>query len=227
MPITVETTTGGPVYASPFVGPLNHTAKVDVDLSALTSDEIDAKGYLKPGVPLSAAGALIAALTKSSPAAAVADGGNTGDGTVSAPVGAYGAPTETVTLTCTQAAANGGTFRVEGDKSGYLGDAVVGVAFDSPVISFTISDGAADFIVGDKFTIAVTGGVNDKVRGVTIEPEKVAADNAAGTIAALGTVGIVVGLIGALNRDIVEDNLGRVLTADEVAGFAGTPLVLL
>lgn len=227
MPITVEKTTGGPVYASPFVGPLNHTAKIDVDLSALTADEIDAKGYLKPGLPLGVGGALVAAMTVSTPGAPAYTRVGTSDGTMGSVTGRFGAPSETITATCITEAANAGTFRVEGSKSGYLGIATVGVAFDSPVIGFTIADGAEDWDIGDVITVVVTGGVNDKVFGVVIEPEKVAADNAGATIAALGTQGIVVGLIGAVNRDIVEDNLGRVLTAAEIAGFTGSPLVLI
>lgn len=124
--------TAGELYGNPFVGPLGHTAQIAVDLNSLTDDEIDAQGYLKPGIPLSKVGALVGA----------------------------------------------------------------GVA----------------------------------VFGVTIEPLKVAADNEAATIAALsGAAQVAVGTIGQVNRDVIEDNLGRALTADEVAGFAvaGSTIKLL
>jgi hypothetical protein len=52
MPIGITTTTGGTAYASPFVGPVNHVLHVKVDISGLTTDEVDANGFLKPGVPL-------------------------------------------------------------------------------------------------------------------------------------------------------------------------------
>lgn len=53
---------GGQVYTNPFVGPNNHPAPVRVDLSTLFgSDWLDARGYLKPGTPFTAAGALVAA----------------------------------------------------------------------------------------------------------------------------------------------------------------------
>lgn len=67
------------------------------------------------------------------------------------------------------------------------------------------------------------------VYGVTIEPVKVAADNATGTLAALGTVDIGVCVIGAYIQDMGESNLDRVLTANEIAGFdrAGSKLVLI
>jgi hypothetical protein len=225
--LSVTKTTGAAVYGSPFVGPVNHTAAIDVDLTGLTSDEIDAKGYLKPGVPLSRAGALIAALTRSTPGTPAYTRAGTSDGVIGSVVGRFGAPAETITATCITEDTDAGTFRVEGSVSGFLGIATVAVAFDSPVIGFTIADGAEDWDIGDVITIPVTGGVQDKVFGVVPAPTKVAADNAVATIAALGTVPVVLALIGAINRDVVEDHLGRALTAAEVAGFAGTPVVLL
>lgn len=59
MPIHVEKTTGAFVYGSPFLGRIDHTAQIDVDLSGFTEDEIDSRGYLKPGVPLTKDGALV------------------------------------------------------------------------------------------------------------------------------------------------------------------------
>lgn len=62
MPISVTTPSGaGADYGSPFVGPVDHQASIGVDLSNLTDDEIDSKGYVKPGVPLTKAGALLGA----------------------------------------------------------------------------------------------------------------------------------------------------------------------
>jgi hypothetical protein len=70
--------------------------------------------------------------------------------------------TETITVTCVTAVANGGIFSVSGSLSGPLGLATVGVGFVAPVdeqvIAFLINDGATDFIVGDAFTIATTAG---------------------------------------------------------------------
>lgn len=68
-----------------------------------------------------------------------------------------GAKAGDYTATCVTAAANGGTFRVQ-DPDGYvLGDVAVGATFAND-IKFVISDGATDFIVGDKFTITVAAG---------------------------------------------------------------------
>lgn len=64
--------------------------------------------------------------------------------------------TETWTLECTAAAANGGTFSVTGSVSGAQADATVGVAYDNGKIAFIITDGTTDFIVGDDWSIAST-----------------------------------------------------------------------
>ena len=103
-------------------------------------------------------------LVPASAAAAVAGGGNVGNGTVSSiGVNDTFTKTETWTLTCIHAAANSGLFSVVGSVTGARGVATVGSAYTSNVItpanseiSFTINDGATDFSVGDVFTIATT-----------------------------------------------------------------------
>jgi hypothetical protein len=60
MPImTRNLITSGTDYADPFVGRPGPTAHVKVDLSGLTTNEVDADGNLKPGVPLTSAGVLV------------------------------------------------------------------------------------------------------------------------------------------------------------------------
>lgn len=59
MPITIETTAGGSNYASPMIGPVDHVVQKKIDLSGLTHDEVDAKGFLKPGVVLKESGGLL------------------------------------------------------------------------------------------------------------------------------------------------------------------------
>lgn len=107
-----------------------------------------------------AAGSIIHA----SAAAAVAGGGNVGNGTVgSIIVNDSFTKTETWTLTCIAAIANSGLFSVVGSVTGARGVATVGSSYTSNVITpsnseigFLISDGATDFAVGDTFTIATT-----------------------------------------------------------------------
>lgn len=85
-------------------------------------------------------------------------GSRTGNGTLTGMEASPSAVTEIWTLTCTAAAANGGTFSVSGSVSGAKAAATVGAAYDNGLIKFTIADGATDFVVGDSFTIPVTQG---------------------------------------------------------------------
>jgi len=134
MPTGIRTTAGGESHGNPFVGPINYSAHVKVDVSALTAFEIDTYGYLKPGVPLTQAGLLV---------------------------------------------------------------------------------GAGGFVFG-----------------VSIEGSRVANSNSAADIAAVLAADdpfAVVATIAQVNQDIIEDTLGRVLTANELAGFdlAGSKIVLI
>lgn len=140
-PITIEQTrTGGMAYANPFVGPLNHTFPVRVDVSALDATLVDARGYLKAGVILQRNGLPIPA-----------------------PTGAAG----------------------EVAQPGY---------------------------------------------GVVVEPIKVAASNAAADLGAAVDIDVSVAVIGAVNRAIAEDILGRAYHAFELDAFkvnGSSPVVLV
>lgn len=82
----------------------------------------------------------------------------TGNGTLDGLEASPSSITETWTLTCTAAAPDGGTFSVVGSVSGAKADATVGTAYDNGLISFTITNGTTDFVVGDAFSFAVTQG---------------------------------------------------------------------
>lgn len=60
MPLGIHTTSGQGAYANPLLGPVNHVDHVKVDVSGLTTNEVDSDGYLKPGVPFTQAGILVA-----------------------------------------------------------------------------------------------------------------------------------------------------------------------
>lgn len=122
MPMSVSSTPGGEVHPTPFVGPVEHSVAVLLDVSTLTIDEVDQYGYIKPGVLIQ--------------------------------------------------------------------------------------------INGDKIT-----GVSQVAYGTVIEAAKVAP--AGSDTAALGAitddVEVAVGLFVLINRDILEDSLGRALSADELS----------
>lgn len=48
----------GELHPSPFIGPIDHTTTVRVDVSGLDNKAVDSKGWLKPGVILTRTGAL-------------------------------------------------------------------------------------------------------------------------------------------------------------------------
>lgn len=59
MPAHIKKTVGGTTYAPVFIGDILGMQQVVVDVSTLTIDEVDADGYLKPGVPFQKDGTLI------------------------------------------------------------------------------------------------------------------------------------------------------------------------
>lgn len=92
------------------------------------------------------------------PVIAAKAGGNTGTGALGTLTLGDACKVGTYTVTCTAAAADGGRFQVV-DPGGYrLADALVGVAYVSPQIAFTVADGGTDYAVGDGFTVSVPEG---------------------------------------------------------------------
>lgn len=99
-----------------------------------------------------------------------ADGGNTGDGTVTlaAVVQGFDMPIPgDYVLECIAAEADGGTFSLTDPNGDLVADDLVltpgagqATDFESGGLSFRITDGAADFVLGDKFTLSVTGNGN-------------------------------------------------------------------
>lgn len=58
MPIAIDVTAGGTTHTSPIISPITNRHHIKVDISGLTTAEVDANGYLKPGVPLRLTGGL-------------------------------------------------------------------------------------------------------------------------------------------------------------------------
>jgi hypothetical protein len=119
---------------------------------------------LSSGVDL-ASGQVLGKIKTSTPTTGTA-GTNTGNGTCGSVTAGNLVKIGTYTLTCIAAATNSGTFEVKDPDGQALGRATVAVAYTSSQINFTIADGATDFIVGDKFTIAVTAG-SGKYKAIT------------------------------------------------------------
>jgi hypothetical protein len=91
-------------------------------------------------------------------AASAAVAGNTGNGTITAaPAVGQAAKPGVYRVVCIEPAADGGKFAVEDPDGVLIGVATVGVEFTTH-LTFTIADGAADFVAGDSFTITVAAG---------------------------------------------------------------------
>jgi len=102
----------------------------------------------------------------------VADAGNTGDGTVTAldTLSGAGAVVGAYNLECTVAIADGGSFKlvdpngiqVAGNLTLTVG-AGAATVFEVAGLTFTITDGATNFVVGDKFAVTVAEGSGEAV----------------------------------------------------------------
>jgi hypothetical protein len=89
-------------------------------------------------------------------------GTNTGNGTMGTITVSGTALVGTHTLRISKAASNAGDFVVINPNGVVIGNGTVAVAYRGGGLAFTLADGATDFVVGDTFTIAVTGTVKYK-----------------------------------------------------------------
>lgn len=58
MPMEFSPTAGDQIYGDAFIGPAEHPDHIKLDVSDLTTAEVDANGYLKPNVPFKQDGTL-------------------------------------------------------------------------------------------------------------------------------------------------------------------------
>lgn len=103
------------------------------------------------------AGAVLGKITKGA-ATPAADVGNTGDGAMGAVTLGTLAQVGDYLLECIAASANAGTFAVFAPDGSRLADLTVAVAYAGDHLNMTLADGAADFVVGDKFSVTVAAG---------------------------------------------------------------------
>jgi hypothetical protein len=100
-------------------------------------------------------------------ATASADGGNTGDGTFGAVTVNEDAILGDYIVEIIEADTDAGNFKVIDPNGNRLDDGVVGTAYSNDHLGFTLADGAADFVVGDKWTITVEAGSLKYKRSLT------------------------------------------------------------
>lgn len=104
------------------------------------------------------AGTVLGKITKGA-ATGAAVAGNTGNGTITAaPTVGAGAKAGVYRAVCIEPATNLGKFLVTDPEGINLGVATVGTEFVGGGLTFTIADGATDFVSGDSFTVTVAAG---------------------------------------------------------------------
>lgn len=118
-----------------------------------------------PGAATYAEGVLLARKKVADAVTVTPNGGNTGDGTVTAATVVTGPVIPLVgsyNLECIEAVTNGGVFKLEDPNGAVVADylpltvgAGAATVVEAAGLTFTITDGATDFAAGDKFGLAV------------------------------------------------------------------------
>jgi hypothetical protein len=145
--------------AGEAIGTRTHDKLIGGDHPLVTSSEV-----LLDGQTVARGGILGRITAGAVPTTGTADGGNTGDGTVTAVTGGVDAKAGIYNVACIEAFTNGGTFKVVDPDGIIVGTANIAVGaggtavFTSSQINLTITDGATDFALDDFFTITVPAG---------------------------------------------------------------------
>jgi len=138
---------------------------VDLGNVILANAKFKAEVVRFPGADAYAEGTIMARKAVADAITAAPDGGNTGDGTCTAATVVAGQVVPVVgayNLECISAVANGGVFKLEDPNGALVADPLTMTAgagaatvFEVAGMTFTLTDGATDFIVGDKFSLTV------------------------------------------------------------------------
>jgi len=115
-------------------------------------------GTIASGEGVLARGSVLAKTSPNVPSTGTADGGNTGNGTMTAVAVQAKTKNGVYTMTVITAVTDGGVFSVVDPDGLALDDATEGITFTSDQITFLLTDGAADWVVGDFFTVTVVVG---------------------------------------------------------------------
>jgi hypothetical protein len=144
-------------------------------------------------------GTLLGKITVGAATSAAKSGGNTGNGAMGSITVGTGAKAGVYTLRIVTAAADAGEFQVKDPSGVVVGIGDVGVAFSGGGLSFTLADGANNFVVGDGFDITVAAGSGKFVRSDATAangsevPVAILAEDADATSADVTTVAYLTG----------------------------------
>lgn len=142
----------------------------DLGTSILISGQYRDELLTFAGAGTVAAGTILARKTVADAVTAAADAGNTGDGTVTLATVAAGSVVPLVgayNFECTAAVTNGGVFKLVDPNGAIVATDLILTAgagattvIEAAGLQFTVTDGATDFIVGDKFSLTVAADGN-------------------------------------------------------------------
>lgn len=149
-------------------------------------------------------------------ASAVANAGNTGNG-------AFGSVTMTdyakpgiYSLVVTEPGANAGSFNLIDPDGLVIAKGTIASAFTAAGFSFTVADGATDFVAGDAFTIVVYGG---KAKWAPFDPA------AASDVGEATAAGILIDQCNPTDADVPNQAIltsGPAILVKESLVFAAT-----
>lgn len=245
MPIRIEKTTGGQNYASPFLSDLGgNVIHVQVDVSLLSTSQVDTDGILKPGVVLPSHGGAfgspngVAQVETQTVVGTITEPGNI-KVTVSSEL--YETPLEILVAVADNddASAIAGKVRTAlGADTRITDNYTVGGAGATYSLSPKVAGPNDDSLnmahdnvsptvglTADSSSVNTTAGVAPDDAVMVISANKIADSNTGlGDITADPL--IVCATIATVNRSIVEDNLGRSLNALELAAIKNSGLRL-
>lgn len=246
MPPTIKKTAGGSAYVIPFIGRVDHTVHVQVDLTLLSTSQVDTDGILKPGVVLPMHGG---ALGSANGVAQVETA------TVAGVIIAAGAGNVSVEVSSKGFADGSKTFAVAVENSDTAAQVAAKIraalsADAETAALFTVSGAGAAVILTSKAVGANDSTLNiatstGTATGLTAAPTSanttpgVAPDDAVMVYAAtkvadgntsLGTITdkplVTCAVIAVADRYLVERNLGRLLNSTEVAALKASKITL-
>ena len=243
-------TTAGELHPTPFLGPINHTAAIPVDVSQLDSNVVDKKGFLKPGVLLTRNGRPVSA-------GSVLSGPNlrAGSNAGKIRVDAFNAAVNgvqvakaaqnniDVTQSTVVAAGSHVAVLVQMTAAGAV-STLASAVYDTeaealralPVpaanrvpVGYFVASGVtlnATALAAANSTFYNFAYGDEQGFGAVVEAVKVAKSNSATDLLAAIDIEVAVATICMINRDILEDAIGRSLTLGERANIRDSIVIL-
>ncbi len=239
MPILIETTTGGTAYPSPFLSDLaGNVIHVKVDVSLLTTSQVDQYGYIKPGVVLPSHGGAFGSANGTAQVETA---------TVAGTIGAAGAGNVSVTITSDYyddpyvvavAVANDDTaalvagkirtalaadtnvtnYYTVGGSSATVTLTAKTAGVNDATLNIATATGTATGLTAAPTSVNTTPGVAPDDAVMVVAATKIAADNTA-LSSITNDPFVACATAATVNRDIVEFNLGRALLPAELTAL--------